>query len=64
MEVGQEIRDLNELKYQVLTAARMKMAVFWDVTPYILILIGRRFRGAYCLHQQGDRIVALLIKQT
>jgi hypothetical protein len=46
MEVGQEIRDLNELKYQVLTAARMKMAVFWDVTPYILILIGRLFRGA------------------
>jgi hypothetical protein len=32
----------------------MKMAVFWDVAPCSLVDIGRRFRGAYCLHHQGD----------
>jgi hypothetical protein len=31
------------------------MTVFWDITPYSLVDIGRRFRGAYCLHHQGDR---------
>jgi hypothetical protein len=32
----------------------MKMAVFWDVAPCSLVEIGQRFRGAYCLHHQGD----------
>jgi hypothetical protein len=31
----------------------MKMAVFWDVTPYSLVEVYRHFRGAYCLHHQG-----------
>jgi hypothetical protein len=27
----------------------MKMTAFWDVAPCSLVLIERRFRGAYCL---------------
>jgi hypothetical protein len=33
----------------------MKMGVFWDVVPCSLVEIDRLFRGAYCLHHQGDR---------
>jgi hypothetical protein len=32
----------------------LKMTVFWDVVPCSLIDIQRRFKGAYCLHYQGD----------
>jgi hypothetical protein len=35
-------------------AAGMKMRAFWDVTPCSLVGVDRRFRGAYCLHHQGD----------
>jgi hypothetical protein len=31
-----------------------KMAVFWDVAPRSLVEIDRRFRGASCLHHEGD----------
>jgi hypothetical protein len=33
----------------------MKMAIFWVVAPLSLVEIYRRFRGACCLHPQGDR---------
>jgi hypothetical protein len=39
--------------FLVLTAASMKMAVFWDVAPCSLVEIDRRFRGAYSLCYQG-----------
>jgi hypothetical protein len=42
------------VRFQVLTATSMKMSVFWDVAPCILVDTGRRFRGAYCLHHQGN----------
>jgi hypothetical protein len=31
------------------------MAVFWVVAPCSLVEVYRRFRGACCLHHQGDR---------
>jgi hypothetical protein len=31
----------------------MKFRVSWDVAPYNLTGMDRRFRGAYCLHHQG-----------
>jgi hypothetical protein len=31
----------------------MKMTVFWDIAPYILIEIDRRFRGAFCLMMEA-----------
>jgi hypothetical protein len=35
-------------------AACMKMRAFWDTVPFILVGTDRRFRRAYCLHQQRD----------
>jgi hypothetical protein len=37
----------------------MKVAVFWYVAPYSLAEIDRRFRGAYCLHHQGDKAASI-----
>jgi hypothetical protein len=32
----------------------MKFRVFWDALPCIQVDVVRRFKGVYCLHQQGD----------
>jgi hypothetical protein len=42
------------VRFQVLTAASMKKTVFWDVAPCSLVEVFWRFRGACCLHHQGD----------
>jgi hypothetical protein len=42
------------VRFEVLTAASMKMTVFWYIAPCSLVEIDRRFRGAYCLHNQGS----------
>jgi hypothetical protein len=42
------------VRFQVLTAASMKIDVFWDVEPCSLVEVYRRFRAACCLHHQGD----------
>jgi hypothetical protein len=39
------------VRFQVLTEASMKMNVFWDVGPYSLVEVDRRFRGACCLYK-------------
>jgi hypothetical protein len=44
----------NVVGFQVITAACMKMAVFWVVAPCSVIEACRRFRGASCLHHLGD----------
>jgi hypothetical protein len=53
--VEEEWRKLHneELeRFQVLTAASMKIIiVFWDVLP-CKIIVDRRFRSTYCLHHQ------------
>jgi hypothetical protein len=41
------------VRFQVLAAASMNMAVFWDVAPCSLVESDRRFRDAYCLYRQG-----------
>jgi hypothetical protein len=41
-------------------AASMMMAVFWVVEPCSLIEVYRRFKGAFCLHHQGDDEEALV----
>jgi hypothetical protein len=46
---------LPTVRFQVLTTASIKLAVFWVVAPCSLIEVYRRFRGACCLHHQGDR---------
>jgi hypothetical protein len=42
------------VRFQVLMAVSMKFRVFWDVAPCSQVDVDRRFRGAYCLHLQGD----------
>jgi uncharacterized membrane protein (DUF106 family) len=42
------------VRFQVLTAASMKMIAFWHIALCSLVVIDRRFRGAYCLHHHGD----------
>lgn len=43
-----------QVRFQVFTAPRMKIAIFWEVAPCSLVGIARRFRGACCLRHQGD----------
>jgi hypothetical protein len=45
--------ELYLVRFQVLTAASMKMAVFWIVAACSLVQVYRRFRGACCLRHQG-----------
>jgi hypothetical protein len=52
-ETAEPENELPVVRFHVLTAASMKMFVFWDVAPCSLVEIDRRFRGAYCLHNQG-----------
>jgi hypothetical protein len=42
------------VRFQILTATCMKMAVFWNVPACIVVCIDRRFIDAYCLHYQVD----------
>jgi hypothetical protein len=42
------------VRFQVLTAASMKFRVFWDVAPCSHVEVYWSFRGAYCIHHQGD----------
>jgi hypothetical protein len=51
-----------KVRFQVPTAASIKMAVFWDVAPYSLVEVYRRFRGVCCLPHQGDRDLQLNYK--
>jgi hypothetical protein len=48
------LKMLHNVRFQVLNAASMNFRVFWDVAPRSIIGVDRRFRGVYCLHQQGD----------
>jgi hypothetical protein len=42
------------VRFQFLTAASMKLRVFWDVTPCSQVEVEGRFRGEYCLNHKGD----------
>jgi hypothetical protein len=46
--------DVIRVSFQVLTAASMKMTLFWDVAPCSLVEIYRRFRRAYCPRNLPD----------
>jgi hypothetical protein len=43
-------RKRGLLRCQVLTAANMKMSVFWVVAPCSVVGVNRRFRGSCCLY--------------
>jgi hypothetical protein len=41
------------MRFQVVTAASLKMTDFWDIALCSLIGVDRRFRGAYLLRHQA-----------
>jgi hypothetical protein len=45
---------ITDIKFAHKVTINMKMAVFWVVSPCILVEIYQRFRGPCCLHHQGD----------
>jgi hypothetical protein len=47
---------LSYVRFQVLTAASMKIRAFWDVLPFSLVGVDRLFRGSYCLRDHGDHL--------
>jgi hypothetical protein len=49
------------MRFQVLTAASVKMAAFWDIAPYNPVELDRHFRGACCLHHQGTPIMEAVL---
>jgi hypothetical protein len=44
----------NVVRFQVLTAASMKMTSFCDIVSCGLVDVDRRFRGTYCFYHQSD----------
>jgi hypothetical protein len=50
-------KRLQIVGFEVLTAASMKMAVFWVVAPCSLVEVYERFGGTCCLHHQGDALM-------
>jgi hypothetical protein len=46
--------------FKAVTAASMKMSVFWGAAPCRLVEVYRRFRGAHCFHLQGGESLAYL----
>jgi hypothetical protein len=50
------------MRFQVLTAVTLKIGALWATAPCSLG-VDRRYRGAYCLHHQGDgRGITLMMK--
>jgi hypothetical protein len=55
------------VRFQVLTAACMKIAALWDIAPCSFVEVDRRFRGTYLLPSSGrsisTRLTALYAKE-
>jgi hypothetical protein len=51
------VQNKLHVRFQVCTAANMKMRAFSDTVLCSLIGIDGRFRGAYCIHYQGYKLV-------
>jgi hypothetical protein len=57
-QITEVCKMLNDIFRNMSANTELNMAVFWDVVPFSLVDIGWRFRGAYCLHYQGDESVS------
>jgi hypothetical protein len=49
--------QVSSVRFQVFTAASMKMAVFWIVVPCSLVEVYQCFRGACYFHHHGNHLV-------
>jgi len=43
------------MRYWVIRVGNIKIAVSCAITPCSLVVVHRRYRGRYCLHNQGKR---------
>jgi hypothetical protein len=55
-EIFVNFRPSLIMRFEVLTAVKMSMLVFWVVTPCGLVGRFQRFRKTYCLHLLGLNI--------
>jgi hypothetical protein len=58
-EKGMMIGRTNERNGRVFERGMGKIAVFWVVEAYRLVAFYGHFKGACCLHPQGDRLTEL-----
>jgi uncharacterized membrane protein (UPF0182 family) len=49
---------MDEVRFEVCTAAKMQVEVFWDVVLCVIAVGYHSFRGPFSLHLQGDMNVA------
>jgi hypothetical protein len=52
------------VRFQVLIAANVKIAAVWDIVLCSLAEEEQSSRGAYCLHNQGDKSPTALMMET
>jgi hypothetical protein len=50
----------NFVRFQVLTAAKLKMTAFWDIVQCCLEEENRRWRGVYCIYYQNYKYAPLI----
>jgi hypothetical protein len=53
-DAAEHRNNMKLVQLQVLASTSVKIFVFWEAVSCSLVEIDRRFRGAYCLHLQGD----------
>jgi hypothetical protein len=53
-----ETTILKCVGFDYLTAVVMKSSVFWDIKPYSLMIVNRRFGGTYRLQLQRRKNIA------
>jgi hypothetical protein len=51
------INHFNNIFHVIQLFPHLKMAVFWDIAPYSLVEVHRRFICACCLHHQDDALM-------
>jgi hypothetical protein len=52
--LNEDVKNCTEVRFPVLTAVSVKIRSYWDIAPCSFIEVDHCFRGAYCLHHEGD----------
>jgi hypothetical protein len=50
--------DGLSIRFHCIGLIYMKFRAFWDISPCSFLWVDQSFRGAYCLHHQGDEYTA------
>jgi hypothetical protein len=54
VDFGGHMRKFPSVRFEVITAVRMKITGVWDVTQCSLVDRYQRFDVTYCLHRKGS----------